>query len=104
LLEVKTNRNDLDEKQISEYLNIAKEYGISKFLTISNQFVAFSIQSPTNIQPPKHVTLYHLSWTYILTIANILIADNETNIEDVDQLEVMKEIAVYFESKKSGIL
>ena len=61
LLEVKNNRNDLDENQISEYLKIAKEYGISKFLTISNQFVAFTTQSPTNIKPPKHVTLYHLS-------------------------------------------
>ncbi len=57
LLEVKNNRNDLDENQISEYLKIAKEYGISKFLTISNQFVAFTTQSPTNIKPPKHVTL-----------------------------------------------
>lgn len=104
LLEVKNNRNDLDENQISEYLKIAKEYGISKFLTISNQFVAFTTQSPTNIKPPKHVTLYHLSWTFILTIANILIADNETNIEDVDQLEVMREIVAYFESNKSGIL
>jgi len=104
LLEVKNNRNDIDDKQISEYLNIAKEYGISKFLTISNQFVAFATQSPTNIKPPKHVTLYHLSWTFILTIAKILIAENDTNIEDVDQLEIMKEIVEYFESKNSGIL
>ena len=104
LLEVKNNRNDIDEKQLSEYLDIAKEYGISKFLTISNQFVAYTTQSPTNIKPPKHVSLYHLSWTFILTIANILITDNDTNIDDVDQLELMREIVAYFESQKSGIL
>ena len=45
-----------------------------------------------------------MSWTFILTVANILIADNDKNIENADQLEIMKEIASYFESKNSGIL
>ena len=104
LLEVKNNKNEISENQILEYLQIAKEYGISNFLTISNQFVSFPTQSPINIKPPRQVSLYHLSWTFILTIARILIADNDTNIENADQLEVMKEIVEYFESKNSGIL
>ena len=104
LLEAKNQRNDIQANQISEYLPIAKEYGISKFLTISNQFVSFPTQSPIDIKTPKQISLYHLSWTFILTIANILIADNDNNIQDADQLEIMKEIVAYFESKKSGIL
>ena len=104
LIEVKNGKNDLNENQITEYLNIAKEYGVTKFLTISNQFVSFPTQSPMNIKPPKKVHLYHLSWTFILTVANILIADNDKNIENADQLEIMKEIASYFESNNSGIL
>ena len=46
LLEVKNNKNEISENQILEYLQIAKEYGISNFLTISNQFVSFPTQSP----------------------------------------------------------
>ena len=41
LLEVKNKRNDLELRQIEEYLKISKEYGIPKFLTVSNQFVSF---------------------------------------------------------------
>ena len=46
----------------------------------------------------------HLSWTYLLTIAHILLFDNDDNIEDVDQIEIMKEVVRYFENDKSGIL
>ena len=104
LLEVKNKNIELNESQISDYLKIAKEYGILKFLTISNQFVSFPTQSPFNIKPPKQVSTYHLSWSYILTIAHILLAENDNNIEDADQVELMKEIVAYFESKNSGII
>lgn len=104
LLEVKNKNIELNESQISDYLKVAKEYGIPKLLTISNQFVSFSTQSPINIRPSKQVSTYHLSWTYILTIAYILLNKNENNIEDADQVEIMKEIVEYFESTNSGIL
>ena len=104
LIEVKNKNVELNEKQISDYLNIAKEYKIPRLLTISNQFVSFPTQSPLLLKIPKQVKLYHLSWSFILTIANILLADNENNIEDEDQVEIMKEVIDYFESKKSGII
>ena len=104
LIEVKNKKNNLHEEQIFSYLQISKEYRIPKFLTISNQFVNFSTQSPLNIKIPTQISLYHLSWTYILTASHILLAKNETNIENNDQRELMKEIVYYFESEKSGIL
>lgn len=104
LLEVKNKNTELDESQILDYLQIAKEYGIQKFLTISNQFVSFPTQTPFNIKTPKQVSTFHLSWSFILTIAYILYAENENNIEDADQVEIMKEIIDYFESPYSGIL
>ena len=104
LIEVKNKNVELKEKQISDYLNIAKEYKIPKLLTISNQFVSFPTQSPLLLKIPKQIKLYHLSWSFILTIAHILLADNENNIEDEDQIEIMKEVVDYFESKKSGVI
>ena len=64
----------------------------------------FPTQSPVNVKTPKSITSYHLSWTYILTIAHILLIDNETNIDDRDQLNIMKEVLSYFETQKSGIV
>lgn len=104
LLEVKNKTHELGEKQIQDYLGIAKDYGISNLLTVSNQFVSFPTQSPINIRAPKQVSAYHLSWSFILTIAHILLAKNDNNIEDADQVEIMKEVVDYFESPNSGIL
>lgn len=104
LLEVKNKSIELNEEQIQEYLKIAKSYGIPNLLTVSNQFVSFPTQSPLNIRAPKHVSTSHLSWSFILTIAHILLAENEGNISDADQVEIMKEVIEYFESPNSGIL
>ena len=104
LIEVKNKNNEIDEKQIVDYVNIAKAYKIPKLLTISNQFVSFPTQSPVPIKTPKAVSLYHLSWSYLLTIAHILLFENENNITDQDQVEIMKEVVEYFESKNSGII
>ena len=104
LIEVKNKNIELNKEQISDYVIIAKEYGIPKLLTISNQFVSFPTQSPLDIKIPKQVSTYHISWSYLLTIAHILLAENESNIADADQVEIMKEVVQYFESVKSGIL
>jgi len=104
LLEIKNKNTDLNEEQIHNYLEISKAYGIPKLLTISNQFVSFPTQSPLNLKVPKQVGCYHLSWSFILTVAHILLAKNDNNIADADQVEIMREVVEYFESVKSGIL
>lgn len=104
LIEVKNKSNELDEKQINDYAVISKEYGVKRLLTISNQFVSFPTQSPINAKIPKAVSLYHLSWSYILTIAHILLIDNDNNIEDEDQIEIMNEVVNYLEAPKSGVV
>ena len=104
LIEVKNKNNELNEKQIMDYALISKAYGVNKLLTISNQFVSFPTQSPIKVRIPKSVSLYHLSWSYILTIAHILLIENDNNIEDEDQVEIMKEVVNYFESQNSGVV
>lgn len=104
LLEVKNKNIELGADQIENYAAIAKDYGIPTILTISNQFVSFPTQSPVKVKLPKSVSHYHMSWAYVLTIARVLLYDNDTNIDDQSQVEVMREVVAYLEESKSGVL
>ena len=104
--EMKNGKNNLDKDQIDKYIKFIKSgLKVNNLVTISNQFVSDVQESPIEqLRVPPSFNLYHLSWTYLLTIAHILLFDNEDNIEDVDQIEIMKEVVRYFENDKSGIL
>lgn len=103
LFEMKNKNDELNEDQLLKYLSIAKEVGINNFITISNQFVLAPTQYPIDIKTSKGMNLYHFSWSYILTIAHILLFENNTNIDDIDQVEIMKEVVAYYEHNISGI-
>ena len=103
IVEIKNKNNILDKKQIEKYIDLAKKLCIPNLITISNQFVSEPTQSPLNIKVPKSIEMYHFSWSYILTLAHILLFDNENNIEDKDQVEIMKEVVSYFTNNVSGI-
>ena len=104
LVEVKNKNIELDSDQIESYATIARDYGISTILTISNQFVSFPTQSPVKVKIPKSVAHYHMSWSYVLTIAHILLYDNDTNIDDRSRGQIMQEVVSYLEEPKSGVL
>lgn len=72
-VEVKNKNNIIEDEQIENYLDIARGYEVAKLLTISNQFVSFPTQSPVSIKTPKKISLFHLSWSHILTVAHILL-------------------------------
>ena len=101
--EMKNKNNKIDAKQIETYLSISKALGVSKLVTVSNEFVADSSLSPINVKVPKAVSLFHFSWTYLITKGQLLLFKNDENIEDEDQVEIMKESLHYFENPISGI-
>lgn len=103
IFEMKNGNNEINKEQIEKYIDLAKSCSIPRIVTVSNQFVSEPTQSPIDVKSIKSVDQYHFSWLYILTLAHILLFDNETNIEDPDQIELMKEIVKYFEYDKSGI-
>ena len=102
--ESKQKANELDKKQLEEYLEIAKKHRVPRLVTISNQFVPNPNQMPLSLKVPKDVSTNHLSWTYILTVARILLFDNDINIENDAQKALMQEIVDYFEHDVSGVL
>ena len=101
--EMKNKTNELTEEQIAKYLDICKLLKVGKLITVSNEFVSEPSESPLKIKVPKSISLLHFSWTYLITKGQILLFKNDTNIEDDDQVEIMKEVLHYFENPISGI-
>ena len=102
---VKSSKNMLNKNKIESYIKIARTLKVNKLVTISNQFVSIINDSPIeNIKVPASFNLFHFSWTNILTIAHILLFNNDDNITDIDQVEIMKEVTKYLEHSKSGLL
>lgn len=102
-LEMKSSKKILDKEQITKYIDLCKKLKISKLVTVSNEFVADKTLSPLQIKVPRNFELYHFSWTYLITKGQLLLFKNETNINDQDQVEIMKEVLFYFENPQSGV-
>ena len=100
---MKNKNNIINDAQVETYIKISKCIGVNKLITVSNQFVADSSLSPTNIKVPRNFNLFHFSWTYLLTTGQLLLFKNDNIIEDEDQIEIMREALFYFESKTSGV-
>lgn len=103
IIEVKNGKNELEKEQIERYQQVAKKHSIPKFITISNQFVSDSSQSPVSVKNVHGVEMHHFSWTYLLTIAHVLLFKSEKVIDDSDQVEIMREVLSYLEWDKSGV-
>ena len=101
--EMKNKNNGIDKEQVENYLTLAKKLRIGKMVTISNEFVADSTQSPVKIRTPKSISLYHFSWTYLITQGRLLLFKNDPKIEDDDQVHIMSEALHYLENSASGI-
>jgi hypothetical protein len=103
LIEAKVNNASLEEEQLSEYLRRAREHGFDAVLTISNDFAAIPDHHPIQVsgQLTRSVKLFHWSWTYLLTQAELLIESD--GIEDEDQKYILREVVAYFGHVKSGV-
>jgi hypothetical protein len=104
-LEVKNGKNVLSQEQMLKYYKLAQALqNVPKIITISNEFVGDSSQSPIYIKnQSKKISFFHFSWTYIKTLAQLLLFDNDDNIRDEDQVEIMKEVLFYLDDDRSGV-
>ena len=98
VFEMKNKNNSVDKDQVEKYIALSKKIGVSNMVTVSNEFVADSSQSPVNTKAPKNFNLFHFSWTYLMTKGQLLLFKNEANIQDEDQVEIMKEVLHYIEA------
>lgn len=103
IFEMKNSNDILEKEQIERYQEVAKTYAIPKLVTISNQFVSEPTQCPVSVKTIKNVDIFHFSWSYLLTIGHVLLFKNDINIEDENQVEIMREVVNYLEYDKSGV-
>ena len=103
LIEGKVNNAELDEQQLNDYLRRARDHKFDAVITISNQFVALPEHHPVAVDGKltRRIGLYHWSWTYLLTQAELLLESE--GIEDEDQHYILREVVAYFDSDKSGV-
>ena len=103
LIEAKVNNDPLNQEQISKYLRLAKDHKFDAVITISNEFAALPDHHPVAVDGrlTQSVRLYHWSWTYLLTQAELLLESE--GIEDPNQHYILEEVVSYFNSPKSGV-
>ncbi len=102
LVEVKTGGAPLQAGQIERYLDIAKVHGFDALLTISNQIASSPTESPVAVDARKlkRVSLYHISWWRVMTIARVW--HQHRGIADTDQAWILGELIAYLDHERAG--
>ncbi len=103
IFEMKNKNKSVDKLQVERYISLSKKIGINTMVTVSNEFVSNSSQSPVKAKAPKNFSLFHFSWTYLMTKGQLLLFKNDANIKDEDQVEIMREVLYYLDSPSSGV-
>lgn len=103
LVEAKVGNNDLKEEQIERYRALAKEHDIDAVVTISNQFSNSPENHPiTEVRKSRsRIPVYHWSWMYILTTADLLL--NNDKIQDRDQAVLLNELRRFLSHESAGV-
>ncbi len=103
LIEVKIGNSDLTTEQVESYLHLAKKNNIQALITISNKFVALPSHSPVKVSKTliKNVDLFHFSWSYIFTLAHLII--NENQFDNQEQKYLLSEFYRYLHHDSSGL-
>lgn len=103
LVEAKVGNSDLTNPQIEAYLALAKLNGIDAVITVSNQFTPIPTHHPLTVNSSltKKVSLFHWSWAYVITQAQLLREMGE--VEDREQLILLSELQRFLLHDSSGV-
>lgn len=103
LVETKVGSNLLDDDQVERYRNLAKLHGVDCVITISNQFTSKPENHPLqSVRKSRScIPVYHWSWMFILTTADLLISNDE--VSDPDQLYLLNELKRFLTHESTGI-
>ncbi|WP_421703874.1 hypothetical protein [Aliiroseovarius sp.] len=103
LVEAKVGAAPLKPEQVEKYRQIARAHGLDGVLTISNQFTVDPVHHPLEEvrKSRSKVQVYHWSWTYILTVADLLLSSER--VEDADQLLLLEELHRFLSHESAGV-
>ncbi len=103
LVESKIGSAPLDAAQVEAYLRLAKVNEIDAVITVSNQFATQPTHHPVAL-PAKalgRVKLYHWSWMYLLTQADLLLTTEA--VSDADQHLILHEFKRFLTHPSTGV-
>ncbi|AOF99815.1 hypothetical protein BSY18_1790 [Blastomonas sp. RAC04] len=103
LVEAKVGTAELTNNQIEAYLGIAKSNAIDAVITVSNQFTALPTHHPLSVSSllTRKVSLFHWSWGYVITQAQLLRELGE--VDDREQLILLSELQRFLLHPSSGV-
>jgi hypothetical protein len=103
LVETKVGANTLNDEQIERYRAIAKEQNVDCVITISNQFTSNPDNHPIDIvrKSRSKIPVFHWSWMFILTTADLLVSKEE--VADEDQLFLLNELKRFLTHESAGV-
>lgn len=103
LVEAKVGANELSNEQIEGYLALAQANRIDAVISISNQFSASPQHHPLSVRTrlTNKVDLFHWSWMYLLTEADLLL--NNDNVSDSDQHYMLRELVRFLTHPSAGV-
>ncbi len=103
LVEAKVGSAQLDADQIEKYRQLAKDNDIDCVITLSNQFATTPQTHPlveTN-KSRSRIPVYHWSWMYVLTEADLLLSQD--NVADSDQKLLLNELRRFLTHDSAGV-
>lgn len=103
LVETKIAKAELSADQIERYRQLARKHGIDCVITISNQFATSPQLHPLTPQLNKRlrIPVYHWSWMFILTMADLLHSNDE--VGDEDQRVLLNELRRFLSHESAGV-
>ena len=103
LVEAKVGSNELIPEQIEKYRQLAKDNDIDCVISISNQFATSPLLHPLqDVQKSRSkIPVFHWSWMYILTEADLLLSQD--SVSDVDQRLLLNELRRFLTHESAGV-
>lgn len=103
LVEAKIGAQEIQFEQIDRYYQLCKKFNIDAIITISNQFATDPSHHPIDLSSlkSKKINVYHWSWMYLMTVANIMVDNSQ--IEDKDQNYLISELVRFLVHESTGV-
>lgn len=103
LVEAKVGNAKLDVAQLEKYREIAKLNGVDCVITLSNEFAMSASSHPIDEvrNSRSKIPVFHWSWMYVLTEAELLLKQDA--LEDKDQSNLLNELRRFLSHESTGV-
>jgi hypothetical protein len=102
IVETKIGCAKIDTDQLAEYYRLARANKVDAIITVSNELSADPTHLPYDVpREIKNIPIFHLSWSYLVMLAELLLREEEDFDEEQDY--ILREIIRYFDHESAGV-